>query len=113
MRLATTAAATVSRVAHRAVHLGRFALAFFARTESLGDALTFALQARAIKRKQERRVPFYDRLSTLLTKLPPERAASFERTAALGLRLQRERPGREGRGPGAPPSVPRPWLGNG
>lgn len=45
------------------------------------------------RRKQERRVRFYDRLSTLLTKLPPsERAAAFERSAALGLRLQRDQP---------------------
>ena len=47
----------------------------------------------AIKRKRERRVRFYDRFSTLLTKLPPpECAASFERTAALGPRPQRDQP---------------------
>ena len=44
---------------------------------------------RGRRRKRERRVRFYDRFSTLLGKLPPaERAAEFERTAPLGLRLQ-------------------------
>ncbi len=48
---------------------------------------------RSRRRKHERRVRFYDRFSTLLSKLPPrERAATFERTAALGLRLQRDGP---------------------
>ena len=51
------------------------------------------------RREPERRVRFDDRLGTLLSKLPPpDRDATFERTAALGLRLQRDSPaGRRGR----------------
>ena len=45
------------------------------------------------RREPERRVRFDDRLGTLFSKLPPlDRDATFERTAALGLRLQRGSP---------------------
>ena len=45
MTLATKASATLGKVAHRAGDIGRSALAFLARNDSLGISVIFALQA--------------------------------------------------------------------